>query len=243
MSNLTPTIRFLLLVVLLSLTACATRQVAQVSPEQYIVKRGDTLSSIAWRFQLDYRALAQWNRVGEPYTIHPGQRLVVSPPPGSLPHVVTRGQVSPPSVSTSARKPVKSSPARVPAPHPEPAIAWRWPTQGRLVKPFSSAGSGGVDIRGVEGQPVFASASGSVVYSGTGLKGYGELIIIRHSQTWLSAYAHNRRRYVKEGDVVSVGQQIAELGKNNKGDPILHFEIRKFGKPVDPMVFLAKNVR
>lgn len=243
MSKLTLAIRLLFLVMLLSLTACANRQVAQVSPQQYIVKRGDTLSSIAWRFQLDYRTLAQWNRVGEPYTIHPGQRLFLSPPPGSRSQVVTRGPVSPPSVSTSPRRPVLPPPARVPAPSPEAAIAWRWPTQGRVVKPFSSAGSGGVDIRGVEGQPVLASASGSVVYSGTGLKGYGELIIIRHSQTWLSAYAHNRSRYVKEGDVVSAGQKIAELGKNNKGEPILHFEIRKFGKPVDPMVFLAKNVR
>lgn len=221
------------------------RSVAYITPQQYLVKRGDTLSSIAWRFQLDYRSLASWNRIPSPYTIHPGQRLYLSPPQG---YVATRRPAAPasgpaiqsqqPSVTTHPYSPpAASKPRPIQA---EPRLAWQWPVQGHIVRRFSVGGSSGLDIRGVEGAPVVAAAAGSVVYSGSGLKGYGELVIIKHSDSLLSAYAHNRVRFVKEGDVVKPGQRIAELGKNNSNHSILHFEIRRNGKPVDPIGFLPR---
>lgn len=122
-------------------------------------------------------------------------------------------------------------------------IRWRWPTSGRVVRRFSEAGGGkpGIDIRGRPGQAVKATADGKVVYSGNGLKGYGELVIIKHNETFLSAYAHNRKRVVKEGAIVRGGQKIAELGNTGTSVPVLHFEIRKNGKPVDPLKYLPKK--
>lgn len=130
-------------------------------------------------------------------------------------------------------------------PQPKPATAfnlrtpmWRWPTTGELLRSNSPVARKGVDITGREGQQVHAAADGVVVYSGSGLLGYGKLIIIKHNETYLSAYAHNQVIQVKEGDAVKGGQQIGTMGKGNKGQPLLHFEIRKDGKPVDPLQYL-----
>ena len=120
--------------------------------------------------------------------------------------------------------------------------SWKWPTKGRVLRGYvaGNPARNGVDIAGKEGQPITATAAGQVVYSGNGLIGYGELIIIKHSEKMLSAYAHNKVRLVKEGDQVSSGQKIAEMGRNPSGDQLLHFEIRARGKPVNPLVYLPK---
>lgn len=121
---------------------------------------------------------------------------------------------------------------------------WRWPLNGSVSRNYApAAGNKGLDFTGVLGMPVLAAAPGKVVYSGNALKGYGELIIIKHDDTYLSAYAYNRRRLVKEGDVVTGGQPIAELGLGPQNKPLLHFEIRANGKPVNPLDYLPSQDR
>lgn len=225
-----------------------------------IVQRGDTLYGIAFRSGLDYRDVALWNGIRPPYTIYPGDRLHLhphgaraSPITGTRPArkiVPARGSTAPTGsgkhASTPTRKPAtpqaKPKPSRAP---PAPtrtvtAIAWRWPTEGTLLNRFlaGDATRQGIDIVGREGQPVRAAAAGTVVYSGAGLVGYGELIIIKHSDEWLSAYGHNRRRLVDEGAQVEAGQLIAEMGSTGASRDMLHFEIRRNGRPIDPLPLL-----
>ena len=134
-----------------------------------------------------------------------------------------------------------SAPApAVPAPAPDD-VAWAWPSSGKMIGPYSEAGNKGVDIGGKMGDPVLAAADGRVVYAGAGLRGYGELVIIKHNATYLSAYAHNRKILVKEKDQVSRGQKIAEMGNTGADAVKLHFEIRKQGKPIDPLPYLPKR--
>ncbi len=140
-------------------------------------------------------------------------------------------------------QPVKSDPVRSEPVKPLPVLnqgmlAWQWPTRGKVIRSNSPIAQKGLDISGREGQQVTAAADGVVVYSGSGLLGYGKLIIIKHNETYLSAYAHNQMIQVKEGDTVNSGQIIGTMGKGNKGQPLLHFEIRKDGKPVDPLQYL-----
>ncbi len=212
------------------------------APEGYHrVEEGDTMYSIAFRNQLDFRELAVWNDVGPDYLIHPGELIRLRPPPAGA------GSASSPSIRTAPihapagqASPVKpGAPATRPLPPPEVVakLTWRWPTPGGVVKSFSDGGKGD-DIRGALGQPVEAAAPGQEVYSGGALKGYGELIIIKHDDVHLSAYGYNRRRLVGEGVTVAAGQPIAELGVGPEQKPVLHFEIRKRGKPVDPSGYL-----
>lgn len=208
----------------------AVRRQEQIPADgRYTVKAGDTMYSIAFRYRLDFRELAEWNGVGGDYLIHPGDVLRLSPPPASQ--------------AASRPSPATPRPATPPAPRPLPpvevttAIAWQWPTAGAVAKPFSDGGKG-VDIGGALGQPVVAAGAGKVVYSGSALKGYGELIIIKHDDVHLSAYGYNRRRLVDEGATVAAGQPIAELGLGPEQKPVLHFEIRKRGRPVDPASYL-----
>lgn len=128
-------------------------------------------------------------------------------------------------------------------PRPVGAIAWRWPTEGQIIGRFASGDQTrqGLDIAGTAGQAVRASADGVVVYSGSGLVGLGELVIVKHSDEWLSAYGHNRRRLVVEGEAVKAGQTIAEMGRTGASRDMLHFEIRRNGKPVDPMPLLPRR--
>jgi len=156
---------------------------------------------------------------------------------------VTTVSTSPPK--TSSVPPVvdkKSTPAPVVTKTTDPE-SWQWPTDGRVIRRFvaGNPARNGLDIAGKEGQAIMASAGGQVVYSGNGLIGYGELIIIKHSEKMLSAYAHNRLRLVKEGDQVWAGQKIAEMGRNSGDEQLLHFEIRSAGKPVNPLNYLPKN--
>jgi lipoprotein NlpD len=256
----------------------------------YVVRNGDTLYGIAFRHGLDYREVADLNRIPAPYTIYPGQRLRLVPqrtaaaaPRGPsrtatrntsrgsatgmpAPTPLTRPGASPVVTSSTGPAPVtplppESRPANPPAvPAATPAIAgtpvvvpsgpvvpatvsaggWRWPTQGQLIGRFSAGDPKrqGIDIAGTAGQAVVAAADGVVVYSGAGLVGYGELIIVKHSDEWLSAYAHSRKRLVAEGTPVQAGQPIAELGRSGTSRDMLHFEVRRNGKPVDPLTVL-----
>ncbi len=214
-------------------------------PDAHRVERGDTLYGIAWKYDLDYRQVAAWNGVRSPYTIYPGQRLRLSPPPAR------RGAPRPAQPQPKSQpKPDPAPPRRPPAtPSPPPASApaaagevqWRWPAEGELVRRFSPGnGSKGIDIAGRPGQQVQAAAGGRVVYSGSGLRGYGKLIIIKHNNSHLSAYAHNDRLLVKEGDNVRGGQRIASMGRAGDRQVKLHFQVRRNGKPVDPLRYLPK---
>lgn len=242
---------------------------ASPPPAVYTVRSGDTLYSIAWLYGLDHRQVAAWNGIGAPYTIYPGQRLSMRKPSASVPRPAPTPRVSPPRPPTVAAKPPAARPpssasSRAPqastpqtsAPRKTPradpgapkktrtagAITWRWPVKGQLYRTFSAGDPSrkGIDIVGSVGQPVYAASAGQVVYSGDGLVGYGNLIIIKHDSRYLSAYAHNQELLVKEGDVVVPGQLIAKMGRVDNDRAMLHFEIRRQGKPVDPLRLLPR---
>ena len=260
---------------------------------EHVVGKGDTLYSIAWRLGIDYRTLARVNSIREPYTILPGQRLLVpgpddiaapEPVAAAADEPVGSGETSvrgagtaegpavvplpPPTGSTiaAAELPPKSPPAVAglppkppPAAPPKPPVTetasksaappssaarsvagvrWTRPTSGSTISTFGRGGNKGIDIGGTFEQPVRAAAPGRVVYAGSGLIGYGKLVIVKHDSRILSAYAHNERLHVGEGDEVKGGQHIADMGRSGKGRVMLHFEIRRDGKPVDPLRYL-----
>ncbi|MGP0170501.1 peptidoglycan DD-metalloendopeptidase family protein [Pseudomonas sp. NCHU5208] len=226
---------------------------------QYVVKRGDTLYSIAFRFGWDWKALAAHNGLRDPYLIRVGQiihfgnrssgpAVVASAPSNPAPRAPVSAPVprqpSPSTPEPAATRPAPAAPATTPVtPVTRSAKGWAWPTQGAVISRFSSNGSlnKGIDIAGELGQPVLAASDGSVVYAGSGLRGYGELIIIKHSDTYVSAYGHNRRLLVREGQQVKAGQRIAEMGSTGADRVKLHFEIRRQGKPVDPLQYLPSR--
>ncbi len=273
----------------------------------HIVRKGDTMYSIALEYGLDYRELAAWNNITDPSRILVGQQLlvrrpgeaapaavaagtaqtqpiasapvvekraldgsVVAPPPansdtlkrepkaGKEPYseqalAMAQGSVRPPEPPAPRTEPrAEPVPAPVPVPPATPAappaapangddVAWIWPAGGKLVATYSDGGSKGIDIAGKAGDPVVAAGDGKVVYSGTGLRGYGKLVIVKHNNTYLSAYAHNQAILVKEGQSVSKGQKIAEMGNTDADQVKLHFEVRRQGKPVDPLKYLPQR--
>jgi lipoprotein NlpD len=222
---------------------------------QHRVQPGDTLYKIAFEHGVDYRQLAAWNGIADPGRIRGGDTLRLSAPrppvttaplPGRA-EVETRELVRPPETRhPTATKPPPAEPAVAPSvvlnePQDAPPDAWAWPAKGELLARFGQGRSKGVDIAGQGGQAVQAAASGRVVYAGSGLRGYGKLIIIRHGQTLLSAYAHNARIHVAEGQKVTRGQLIADMGDSDADQVKLHFEIRESGKPVDPLGYLPKT--
>ena len=212
--------------------------------DYHIVSLGDTLYSIAWRQGMHYVEVARWNNIHPPYTIYAGQQLRLTPPPAgskayankSKSDATKKAVVGGKAAKTTASSPAKKKKASEPV-----AYDWHWPTKGKVIGTYKAGGNKGIDIAGKLGQPVFAASSGKVVYSGNGLSGYGNLIIVKHSEQFLSAYAHNRRLLVQEGGAVTRGQKIAELGSTGTKSPKLHFEIRRNGKPVDPTKYLPKN--
>jgi lipoprotein NlpD len=235
----------------ITLCSCAGNQPYHArGPGWYMVKPTDTLYSISWRYGLDYHDLAQWNGLNDDYLIHPGQQLILIEPDN-----IPDQQIS--TASKSSENSRASTPKSVVAtPLPDTGIItsnqsadnnkdikWSWPTEGKVESFFSlkDLDRRGIDIAGKIGQPVYAVAAGKVVYSGTGLAGYGNLIIIKHNDTYLSAYAYNRNRLVAEGMQVKQGDLIAEMGQDNDKNPILHFQIRKKGKPVDPLSYLPRQ--
>jgi lipoprotein NlpD len=210
----------------------------------HIVERGDTLFKIAFTHRLDWRDLAAWNRLGDANRIYPGQQLRLTPPAGAAPRTGTaasrpqpRPGASPPVSSPSSLPPAGAPRTAAPA---GPAPQWRWPVDGPLVWRFgeSRRNPTGIGIGGLDGAEVRAAADGEVVYSGSGLIGYGQLIILKHNDSFLSAYGYNQSLRVNEGARVKAGEPIALMGRGPADRPLLHFEIRVDGKPADPAKYL-----
>ena len=239
--------------------------VAAAIPQSYIVRKGDALAAIAFRFGLDMRNLARWNDLRDPNRIYPGQRLLLhdrgavasaaapsavagNPQHASAPEVVVEvpRQVSP---SNAAGTTVSAVATAKPSTQgevkdPEPVVTsgrWLWPADGEVTPAVSALGTKGIRILGNRGQTIAAVADGEVVYSGSGLRGYGNLIIIRHDAEYLSAYAHNEKVLVHEGDKVKAGQKIAEMGDSGAQQVMLHFELRVNGIAVDPLRYLPRR--
>jgi lipoprotein NlpD len=244
--------RFGLILLVLTLTACGGGQaVAPVGvynskqyskstksstpPKVYTVKKGDTLYSVSWRYGQDYKTLAKANGIKAPYTIYVGQKLRFKPTN------TTRKTTTKTTKTTTKKTSSKSTWSKEVSSNKN--LKWRWPTNGKVISTYSKSAAGrkGIDISGKSGQQVISAASGKVVYSGNGLPRYGNLLIIKHNDVYLSAYAHNKTLLVKEGQWVKSGQKIATLGKSGTQRYQLHFEIRRNGKPVDPMRFLPKK--
>lgn len=272
----------------LSLLSCSGKQSINKDSfwdlSKYSVQRGDTLYSIAWRYDLDFKTLARWNKIASPYLIVPGQRLIMTAPvvePKGKEYLfgsVNSDAVSPPSknkvfidysqsknipkappISSSRssrtktntsvpkyihKRPVVAKVRPIQTTYKKPltkgAIKWSWPISGKVITKFAANINDrkGIDIKGKQDQKVRSASSGIVVYSGAGLISYGNLVIIKHSDRFLSAYAFNKKLLVKEGARVKSGQSIAIIGKKLNVTNLLHFEIRKDGKPVNPLVYL-----
>lgn len=207
-----------------------------------VVRKGDTIYALARIHDITPADLIAWNSLDNPSTIHPGQVIRLYPAGASGGRAPTT-VVTPPRSGGSSGGSTTSAPAPAPVGPVKSNIAWRWPADGAIVGRYvaGDATKQGVDIAGTSGQPVKATANGVVVYSGAGLVGYGELIIIKHSDTYVSAYGHNRRLLVREGQQVKAGQSIAEMGSTGTDRVKLHFEIRRQGKPVDPLQFLPRR--
>lgn len=232
----------------------------------YTVRKGDTLLRISLDFGQNYRDLVTWNNLANPDDIKVGQVLRVTPPEGErTANVQTQPIPMPPSAAVPRKTepradktpytegkvaetrpatpaPATGAPAAPAAPaaaaNDEARLSWMWPSEGRVIANFDDGRNKGIDIAGKLGQPVVAAGSGKVMYAGSGIRGYGNLVIVKHSNSLLSAYAHNRKISVKEGDNVAKGQVIAEMGDSDADLVKLHFEIRQQGKPVDPTRFL-----
>jgi lipoprotein NlpD len=223
-------------------------------PGFYTVKPGDTLIRIGLDSGQNWRDITRWNNIDNPNQIEVGQVLRVSPPAASD-VAVTRPVANAPATAVitplppqgqAAAKPAGASPVPSPvsqaqapaAAGGEEEIAWLWPAQGTPIAGFDEVKNKGIDIAGNAGEPVLASADGRVVYAGAGLRGYGNLVILKHNNTYLTAYAHNQNLLVKEDQSVRKGQKIAEMGNSDADRVKLHFEIRRQGKPVDPIKYL-----
>lgn len=229
-------------------------------PKYHRIQKGETLYSIAWYYGYDYRQIALWNDIDYPYLIHPGQELQLYPSLVRRASQNTRitHSKNPPTKKAQARQAHKQLVKRVKKQtrqkrarikrtkkhtqrYSASRIKWRWPVRGKIIHKFSAKhGKKGIGISGKKGQRIVAAAAGRVVYSGSGLRGYGNLIIIKHNDTYLSAYANNKKIRVKEQQKVKSGQHIADMGSNGANKPMLHFEIRKNGKPVNPVRYLPR---
>ncbi|MDH4046741.1 MAG: peptidoglycan DD-metalloendopeptidase family protein [Gammaproteobacteria bacterium] len=216
----------------LLLVACGPKTRWDHTPQdEHVVRSGETLFAIAWRYSKDAGELARWNRLDDPSRIYPGQVIRLTPPPGMAASNPAAARRSSPQTPSGRELP--------PIPT-QPSPQWIWPAGGRVAVEFGDRpGTGtGLLIGGRYGQPVQAAAAGRVVYAGDGLIGYGKLIILKHNDTYLSAYGHNASLLVREGETIEKGQRIATMGEGPGREPRLHFEIRQNGKPVNPRQFL-----
>jgi lipoprotein NlpD len=243
------------------LTACTSTTQLPLSRREaraavHVVQRGETLTKIAWQHRVDQRELASWNGIANPDVLRVGQRLRLVPPRGyvaAAPQAAasrrpTAAETRQPAPTRATSPPRSSTPrAEPPAAPPRPSAApaatlprWSWPTDGRIVDAFGAGSTiaSGIAIGGREGQAVRAAAAGRVVYAGGGLIGYGQLIIIKHDETFLSAYGYNAELLVTQGQDVARGATIARMGQGPGRQPRLHFEIRRNGVPVDPLLFV-----
>ncbi len=239
---------------------------ASLAAESYTVEPGDTLYSIAFRANEDIRTVAQWNGLAPPYTIVPGQEIRLSGTSKSSVETVaspTKKEYRKPQSSQNKRKPVtvkqqkratvQTKPITQPSvvnrnEPPLPAskdIQWQWPSSGRVIREFSTAeaGSKGLDIAGVKGDAVVAAAAGKVVYAGNALKGYGQLIILKHNDDYITAYAHNEKLLVNEQQWVNKGDEIATMGDTDAERVKLHFQVRFRGKSVNPKHYLPRGTQ
>lgn len=249
----------------------------------HLVKKGETLYSIALDYGHDHKDVAAWNRLDNPNILKIGQQLRIVPPDEAATGVVVRpvqssapvevktgaasglvntgnlkrepkggklayseealskarreATVAKPADTQAETKPASSTQAATPASATDD-VEWMWPANGKLIAPFAEGGSKGLDIAGKAGDPVVAASDGVVSYAGAGLRGYGNLVVLRHSESFLSVYAHNSKILVKEKQTVTKGQKIAEMGSTDAESPRLHFEIRRQGKPADPQKYL-----
>ncbi|WP_175817822.1 peptidoglycan DD-metalloendopeptidase family protein [Burkholderia diffusa] len=210
------------------LVACGS---APVGPGYYRVERGDTLYKIARENRTSMANIVRWNQITNPDAIEVGQVLRVAPPPGTT-IASTTG-----TGSAGRSRPAPSAPVES-AVKPATSIALIWPAAGNVVRSFDGSKSKGIDIANATGTPVLAAAPGTVVYAGNGLRGYGNLIILKHNADYLTAYAHNRALLVKEGQSVTQGQTIAEMGNSDSDRVALHFELRYGGRSIDPARYL-----
>lgn len=220
---------------------------ARSIPNTHRVRAGDTMFSIAYQYDLDFRSLAIANGLNPPYTIFVDQEINLdlntvaanrsAASTSNLGTAVSNNSVA----QARAGSPAPGSVLRQPVSRAPEVINWQWPHQGRLVRGFQTGANKGLDIAGNVGDPVLAAGDGDVVYSGSGIQGSGDLIIIRHSDRYLSAYAHNSRMLVAEGSHVRAGEKIAEVGENSAGVAMLHFEIREAGDSVDPSRLLPSR--
>ena len=224
----------------------SNRHSVKPSATSHIVQRGDTLYSIAWQIGRDYKELARWNGINHPYTIYKGQKLTLVATKVSKKSVVSNKVSKKNDVSKaySSNKTVKKQ--RITATtsnnyQKELKLSWQWPIQVRELE--KGMVKTGVTLVGKAGELVHSSESGKVVYAGDGLKGYGNLLIVKHRDEFLTAYGYNKRLLVKEGSIVKKGQAIAEIGKDNKNRPALFFEIRRQGKAVSVTEYLPKMER
>lgn len=259
-------LRTFLLSLVLLISACGgvsnrapVTDLSEGAGSTYKVRAGDTLYAISWRYGFDYRQLAKTNDISPPYRLVPGQVLLLKNPGqvtagdyskqknannsyanNSNNVASTRVTNNKNSINSSKNTTVSSTQS---ASSTAFSGRWQWPANGAIVKRYTTSGSPhkGIDIDGKLGEPVYAAAAGEVVYAGNGLVGYGNLLILRHDDNYLSAYGHNSVLLVREGNVVKAGQRIAEMGDSGTNSVKLHFEIRYDGKPVDPVGFLPKR--
>lgn len=232
-----------LILILLALTACGNRNTPapvvelQWNPPgtavgYHKVSRGETLYAVAFRYDQDFRKLAALNHLHSPYTLRVGQTLQLQN--GLAPVTRQRQPARPIPVNISEKRPIWIKPGRK-----NSQSTWKWPATGRVTSHFLPAqGKKGIDIAGKKGDKIHAAASGVVAYSGAGLAGYGNLIIIKHNDAFLTAYANNSKNLVREGQAIKAGQIIAEMGVIDRRYWGVHFEIRKSGNPVNPLQYL-----
>ena len=221
-------------------------------PGYYVVQQGDTLTKIAFEASQPVREIVRWNNLSDPNVISAGQVLRVAPPPGDAGPPVAVATAQPAQAKSAPAVPVATQitpgaatpPSSAAAPTPPPLsagadnVAFIWPVGGAVLSGFDEARNKGLNLAGKAGDPVRAAADGQVVYAGAGLRGYGNLIILQHNNTFLTAYAHNQKLLVKEQQTIKKGQKIAEMGSTDADRVQLHFEIRRSGKPVDPARYL-----
>jgi lipoprotein NlpD len=212
-------------------------------PGYYTVKPGDTLIRIGMDNGQSWRDILRWNKLDNPNLIETGQVLRVAPP---QPEVIARPATAVASAPVAAASAPKSAPAGpttsvASTDAAEDVLSFQWPARGNVIAGFDESKNKGLDIGGKAGDPVVAAADGRVVYAGAGLRGYGNLIILKHNNTYLMAYAHNQTLLVKEDQVIKRGQKIAEMGNSDADQVKLHFEVRRQGKPVDPAKYLSAN--
>jgi len=246
-----------ILTIMLFFTSCSSSKHSNANEEKYngrihTVSRGETLFSIAWRYGVDLKKLAAFNDIKPPYTIYPSQKIRLDIANKNA--KVSSSSATPKSASSNrndatlvvsdrSKKEAKNSYELNAKGEIQGPLKWQWPSSGKLIASFQgdSGFNKGIDLSGKLGEPVLAAASGRVVYAGSGLSGYGKLLIIKHNEIFLSAYAHNNQLLVKEGDFIKGGQRIADMGSSGTDRVKLHFEIRSDGSPVDPLKYLPKR--